>query len=232
MQFSVIQTEILDELRQVSTDVLISTTTLKRWINMAMHWALTYKKWPFLEYKGTDLIDSTGTYPYPTRMKTKSAYLILVGAKRFEKIRHEDFLKYLEAYPTGTHKVWAEFDRDIFINGNACTIGESVEIYGQQGVADLSGDTDVTPFDAAEPSGDEAIILKVIARGIRKASGNSADAKQAELDAKELLNNIWDRIQEATPRAVLKQTPLFRKIKILRGKTESQDPNSIGNFDW
>lgn len=230
MLFSAMQTEVLDALSLVSTDVSITTTMIKRWLNMAKDWALAYKRWPFLETKGSDLIDATGKYPYPTLMKTKSAYLVRVNSERYVKIRYEDYLAYLEDDSTGDDKVWAEFDRDIYINGNACVVGEAVEIYGVEGVADMSVDGNTTPFADAEPSGDEAIIKCAIAKGLKKVGGSTADANTLMLEARDILERIWDRLTEAMPREQLKGTPLFKKIDMLNGTTSDTDPNNIGNF--
>ena len=232
MQFSIMQTEVRDRLTILSTSTLITTTMIKRWLNMSKDYALSYKKWPFLEYKGTDLIDATGTYPYPTLMKTKSAFLITVAGERYEKIRYEDYLKYLEDYSTGDAKVWAEFERSIYINGNACSVGDAVAIYGQKGVVDLSGDAETTPFDAAEPSGDEAIIRRAVAIGMKKIGNLDREALIEENEAKAILEAIWQRIQEAKPREVLKSTQRFQRINILKGTREKTDPNDVGLFHY
>jgi hypothetical protein len=230
MQFSDQQTEVRDELSMLSTDVAITTTMIKRWLNMGKDWALAYKRWPFLEVKGTDLIDSTGAYPYPTLMKTKSAYLVRVNSKRFVKIRYEDYLAYLEDDSDGDDKVWAEFDRTIYINGNACTVGQAVEIYGIEGVADMSADANTTPFSDAEPSGDEAVIKFAVAKGLKKVGGSTADANNLMAEARDILERIWDRLMEAAPREQLKTTPLFKRIDILDGTTRDTDPSKIGKF--
>lgn len=230
-QFSVMQTEIRDRLTILSTSTFITTTMIKRWLNFAKDWALSYKKWPFLEYKGTDLIDATGTYPYPTLMKTKSAFLVTVAGERYEKIRYEDYLKYLEDYSTGEDKVWAEFDRDIYINGNACSVGDAVCIYGQKGETDLSDDTATTPFAVAEPSGDEAICERAIYLALKKLPGMTQDARDAKQEAKDILDEIWNRIVEAKPREVLKGRQRFRKINILRGTSSESSANDIGRFN-
>ena len=116
MQFSIMQTEVRDRITVLSTSTYITTTMIKRWLNMAKDWACSYQRWPMILAKGTDLIDSTGNYPYPTLMRTKSAYLIRVNSKRYQKIRYEDYLAYLEDDSAGDHKVWAEFNRTIYIN--------------------------------------------------------------------------------------------------------------------
>lgn len=230
MTFATMQTEVQDALTVLSTSTFITATMIKRWLNMAKDWALAFKPWPFMEGTGTDLIDATGNYPYPTLMKTKSAFLITVAGERFEKIRYEDYLDYLEQYSTGSDKVWAEFGRTIYINGNACSVGDAVIIYGQKMVADLSGDTETTPFASAEPSGDEAIVLRAIAKGFKKKEGFETEAKLAQLEAEATLNRIWERIMEAKPREVLKTTPRFKKINIIKGTYEGTDPYNIGKF--
>jgi len=232
MQFSLLQTEVRDGLTILSGDTLITDTMVKKWINMAKDWALSYKRWPFLESSGTDLIDTTGKYSYPTLMKIKSAFLVTVDGYRYEKIRYEDYLKYLENYSDGEDKVWAEYDRTIYINGNANSTGDAIVIYGEIGVIDLVADTTATPFNDAEPSGDEAIIRRAIARGMRKIGQGTLDreAKLEELEAKEILDAIWTRIQENKPREVLKQTQRFQGINIVRGTKRRSDPNMVGRF--
>ena len=230
MIFSTQQTEVRDRLTILSTSTLITTTMIKRWLNMAKDWAMNYKPWPFLQKLSTDLIDATGKYPYPTGIRTKSVYLITVNGKRYVKIAYEDYLKYLEDYSTGTDKVWAEFDRDIYINGNACSVGETINIYGYEKVTDLSADADVTPFDAAEPSGDEAIIRRAVAIGMRKIGGLDNQAIVEEREAKELLETIWQRIMEVAPREVRKARQRFKKINILKGTTNEGSSENIGRF--
>ena len=230
MQFSIMQQEVLDRLTVLSTSTYLTTTMVKRWLNLAMHWALSWKKWPFLEMKGTDLIDATATYPYPTGMRTKSAFLVRVDSKRYDKIRYEDYLTYFEDYPSNTDKVWTEYDRNIYINANACTVGNAVEIYGQESISDMSVDADTTPFTVAEPLGDEAIIDKAVSLACKKIPGLLNQAQLEEQSAAQKLEIVWDRIREVMPRSVLKTTPLFRKIDVLKGYTSSSDPNNIGNF--
>ena len=230
MTFENMQIELKDRLTVVSGDTFITDTMIKRWLNIGLHWALNYKRWPLLQKKFTDAIDATGTYPYQSNMKTKSCYLITVAGERYVKIRYEDYLKYLEDDSTGDDRVWSEFDRDIFINGNACTVGDAVIMFAYEDVTDLSAIGDTSPFASAEPAGDEAIIKYAEAIGIKKFGGSLTEARSAEMSAEAILASVWARISEAMPREVLKATPLFRRINILDGTTEDTDPNNIGNF--
>lgn len=236
MQFLDQQKEVCSEIGQdytiiaAGTHDLYSITEIKRWINMAKDWALSYKKWPFLEAKGTDLIDATGNYPYSTLMKTKSCFLITVAGERFVKINYEDYLKYLEEFSSGDNKVWAEFDRTIYINGNACSVGDAVLMYGQIGVIDLVGDTTTTPFADAEPSGDEAVIKKAVSLALRKDKKRLVESTRVEAEAKDILNAIWDRLQEAKPREVRKARPMFKRINIIKGTTRESNRDNIGRF--
>ena len=235
MEFSIQQEELCESLGVAFADIdnngLFDTAQIKRWLNMGKNRALSYKKWPFLEYIGSDLIDATGEYPYPTLTKTKSVFLITVAGERYVKVSYEDYLKYFEDNSSGTDRIWAEFDRTISINGNDCSVGDAIKFYSQQGVADMSGDSDTTPFDAAEPSGDEAIIK--FARAIALSSDklkNPTKARKEDLEAKEILNQIWDRIQEVKPREIRKGTPRFKRINILKGTTSRGSPDNIGRF--
>ena len=230
MKFSDMQTDVLDALNAVSTDTMITATQIKRYLNQGKDWCLAYWKWPFLEYKGSDLVDATGNYPYPTLVKTKSATLVRVAGKSYTKIRYEDYLRYFEDESDGEDEVWAEFDRTIYINGNACSIGDAIEIYGTQGVADMSGDNDTSPFSDAEPSGDEAIIKFAIAKGLRKVGGPSADALQMMADAREILERIKDRISENLPMEQTKNKPLLKRLDILNGTIDGSNSSDIGNF--
>lgn len=233
MEFSVMQTEVCDELgisyTDIATNKLFSLTKIKRWLNMGKNWALAYKKWPFLEKLGTDAIDATGNYPYPTLIKTKNVFLITVDGKRYVKIAYEDYLKYFEDDEDGDDRVWAEFDRTIYINGNACDVGDTVNMYGTEGVADLSANDDETPFADGEPTGDEAIVLYAVAKGLR-VKGKRADAREAKTEAKELLDLIWARIMEAKPREVRKSTPLLKRINVLKGTVGETGQSNVGRF--
>lgn len=236
MQNSTIKTDVCSRLgisyADIATNSQFSATEIQLWVNQAMHWALNYKKWPFLESSGTDLIDATGTYPYPTKMKHGSAFLVTVAGKRYVKIEYEHYLKYLEEYSTGTDKVWSEYDRNIYINGNACTVGNAVIIYGQIAVADLAlaTDADLTPFADSEFAGDEAIVLRATAIGL-KIKKQYSEARLMEAQAEGILNNIWSRIMEAAPRKQSKGTKLFKRINILKGTIGESTSDNVGRFD-
>ncbi len=230
MQFSIQQTELRDRLTILATSTFITTTMIKRWLNMAKDWALGYKKWPMLLTEGTDLIDATEEYPYPTLMRTKSAYLIRVNSERYRKIRFEDYLAYLEDDSGGSDRVWAEHDRTIYINGNACSIGEAVEIYGSSMVADMSDDTDTTPFDDADKEGDEAIIERAIYLALKKMPDMTQEARDSKKEARDILNDVWKRIKESMPREQLKKTPRFKRINVLKGTVGSTKETNIGRF--
>lgn len=228
--FIEMQAAAREDLELISTDVIVTTTQIKRWLNLGKNKALTYKKWPFLEYKGSDLIDATGNYPYSTLMKTKSAWLVRVGGEKYDKIRYEDYLHYLEDEPAGTDKVWAEFDRTIYINGNACTVGDAIEIYGTAGVVDLSADGDTSPFSEAEPSGDEAIVNYAVAKGLKKLGASRGEIADVINEANQILNDIWDRMTEAMPREQTKKTPFFKKVDLLNGTLSEGGSNNAGRF--
>jgi len=233
MDFETMQNEVCDELGISLTDIalnkLFTLTQLKRWLNLGKNWALNYKRWPFLENKDTDAIDATGTYPYQAGMKTNSIWLITVAGKKFDKIRYEDYLQYLEDDPDGDDKVWAEYDRDIFINGNACSVGNAIIMHGFEAIDDLSTGTETTPFAAAEPTGDEAIVLYAVAKALKKKK-QAAEARISRGEAGSLLDAIWDRIMEAKPREVTKSRPLFRRMNVLEGTTGKTQQEKIGNF--
>jgi hypothetical protein len=233
MEFLIQQTELCARLgislTDIATNKLFTLVELKRWLNLGKDWALNYKRWPFLEHQDTDVIDATGTYPYQAEMKTKSIYLITVAGERFKKIRYEDYLKYLEDYSSGNDKVWAEHDRDTFINGNACSVGDAVIMFGYEAAADMVGDTTVTPFDAAEPAGDEAVVLRALAIGLR-IKKKEIEARGAEKEAENILDKIWARIAEAKPREVLKSTPLLKRINVLKGTISEVSQDLTGRF--
>lgn len=236
MTFLEIQKEICAELNvdytivAVGTHELYTITEIKKWANMAKDWCLSFKKWPFLETSGTDLIDATGKYPYPALMKTKSAFIITVAGERYVKISYEDYLKYFEDDADGEDRIWAEWDRDIYINGNACDVGDAIIIYGQAGEADLSADAALTPFAAAEPNGDEAVIKKAVSLAMRKNRQRFNESKLLEIEAKDILSMIWDRLSEAMPREVRKSTPVFKRVNVLDGTIGEVGQDLTGKF--
>lgn len=235
MIFSLQQEELCESLGVAFADIdsngLFDSAQIKRWLNMAKDKALSYRKWPFLEATGTDLIESGGSYPYPTLAKTKSVWLITVDGERFVKISYEDYLKYLEEFSSGDNKVWSEYDRTIHINGNAVIVGNAVIMYGQIGVVDMSTGTDKTPFDEAEPSGDEAVIkfARAIALGSEKLK-NPVKATKENSEAKDILDDIWNRLMENKPREVRKSRPRLKRINILTGTTRDSNRDNIGRF--
>jgi len=140
MNFQQMITDLEGRLSISSTNTFWTSSMLESWMNQALIWACSFKKWPFTEKKDTSLTTTAGTdnYDYPTDFKSDSIRILMIDGKRYEKIRYDDYLIYKEDYSGGTDNVFTDYKRVIYININAFADGKTITIYGQATPTSLS----------------------------------------------------------------------------------------------
>src|SRR5690242_12580104 len=120
----------------IANNGLFSDTDLQAFIQMGVLKAWDFHPWPFTQKAKTAMTDSTGAstgyYDNPSDIMNGSIFSLRVGGYEYKKLLIEDYLKYLEDYPTATDRIWSEFETYIFINANAYTVGDAFDLYGKK----------------------------------------------------------------------------------------------------
>jgi hypothetical protein len=174
----------------IAQNDLFSLEDIKDYISGAVLqvWDLAF--WRFAELSKSSTIGSTqhaqGYIACPTDIAPSSIWYLRIAGKKWGKKSLATYLKRMEDAPNNTDKMWAEYNRQFFFNRNACSIGDTMELFGKKNAPALSADTDLMPFspdtDNSEFSGNHAIVLIAYADAL--ASEKKKNPQQAEIERK------------------------------------------------
>ena len=222
-------TQVLVRNNRTTTDSFITDTNLKAWFKDAVIWGTSYKEWPFTEgrdasttWSGTEAVEYSSFSP---EFKADSIRMLIIGAKRLQKLNFEDYQIFREESPSSTDRVFSDFNRTVYINPNADVSG-TLYAYGQEQVAvDVTDETGTTPFSTYDAEGNEAIYEKMSSY-LKRREHLADEAELHDKRASTKLEEIWKRIQD---RQALYQTHpdrggMFHHFDVIDGRG--------GNNDW
>lgn len=224
MILDILLAELCSRLNIDYTDIdnndIFTLTELKRWINFGKDQAVSRHSWPFTEgERDIATVSAQEKYDYPSTMKSDSLRYLTVNDKRYDKLLFEDYLKYKEDSPSGTDRVFSDRSRVLYFNVLASDFGNSIVTYGQVTVDDMVSTTvSSTVFSFAEPEVDLAIIKLAYTKAL--SSDKIKDLQKARverLEAFEIIDEAWNRIQEKQHTYKTKDTPMFKRIDVVRG---------------
>jgi hypothetical protein len=221
----------------IANNGLFSDSDLGMFINSAIQDAWDYKPWPFTQKSKTATTSNTPYYDYPQDLMLGSAFLVKVAGKEYKKLQYEDYVKWFEDNSAATDKIWSEWESFIFINQNAYTVGDSVDIYGKKISPQMVNPTDLLPFspisDSYEYSGNNAIIQMAYAEALSsEKKNNPQQAIQESKQAFATLDNLWKPF--AAQRATLqsKNRPMFTPPNFFDKRFPSNNDINVGTFNW
>lgn len=250
MQFSEAKTSLCNTKLNISlTDVAAGTNSLFSLqdivdaINFGYKKAWDYKPWTFTQkaYKFTlsSGMIAAGYIDYPNDFEDKSVFLLIVNGVPWKgtgkgKRNFTDYQKWFSDYPTDTSQLWSEFDRFIFFNVNAVSVGQEGDVFGKLRAPTLVNDTDLLPFsptnDNNENSGNEAIIDFAYAHLLdseKKKNPNGALLEEKKGYA--ILDKVWEPMAARDSEDSPQNRPFFNSPDFFQGRTNRFNTN-IGNF--
>jgi len=201
MTFKELQDEVIARLSINTTNEFWTVDMIKNWLNQANRWACTYKFWPFTEKAKYTLSRANALYyDYPESFRSDSIRLLQIEQDDgtmadYQKVRYEDFMKYILDNPDGTDKIFSDFKRQFFINPKVPVDGKQICVWGQEKPALLVNDNDTTPFSEGDEAGEEAIIKRAVMIALQKARRYQEAAVERD-EARLILEDCWARIQE------------------------------------
>jgi hypothetical protein len=224
----------------IANNDLFTDTDLGEFIKLAVIKAWDYKPWDFAEGSKTATTVSdmrtSGYADYPTDIQSGSLYLLKIDGKEYKKLLFQDYLKFLEDNPTATDRVWSEQKRFVFMNANAYSAGQVLDMYGKLMPPILSLTTDLLPFspdsDNYEHSGNEAVVLLAYSEAL--SSEKKKNPTQAEIErgkAYQLLDLIWKPFEESRSYLQSKNRPMF-DVPDFFPEGATTGPSSVGNFNY
>lgn len=226
----------------IANNGLFSDTDLGAWINLGIIDAWDYRPWPFTQGTETAALSTNPKADYvdhPQDLMNGSIYLLKVGGKEYKKLLMEDYLKYLEDFPTATDRIWSETETFIFINKNAYSVGDTLDLYGKNIVVQLSGASDILPFspttDNYEHSGNHAVVLLAQSWALESEKKNKPDvAVGVRNEALGILKTLWKPYAQSRSYLQSKGRPMFELPDMFSdgGSGRQSNSQSIGNFTY
>jgi hypothetical protein len=227
----------------IANDALFSDADLGDYIQTGVNRAWDAYPWSFTEgaKRMTAAVDpSTGLLPvyimYPETFEDESAKrLIITGKGEFEKISFADYQKFLDDNPLATDKLWADYNRRIFVNKNAYSIGDEVSIWGKIRAMTLTNANDTLPFspdtDNEENSGNKAIVRLAYA-GVLSSDKKKeyAQGSVEEKSALEMLAALWAPMGQRRAAEQPKDRPFFNVPDLFPRRGSGPTSRNIGNF--
>lgn len=220
MLFSESKQELASMLDIDYTDIannhLVSDTDLGYWINSAAIRAWDFRAWDFSE--GEDATNTTSAvekFAYPDTFTAGSVWLLMIaGLGEYDKKTYQDFRKFKINYPTGTDKIYSEYNNYIYLNTAAHAAGLAITLLGKLKFTKLSGASDKLPFspvsDDLEYSGNRAIVKLAYAEALASRKYNESDrAAVEEAAAFNILKILWAPFAEARANSQSKDRPFF-----------------------
>jgi hypothetical protein len=241
MTFLEAQTNLARKLDITIADVisggndLFTQADLQEWVQEGNKRAWDYKPWAFTEktYKATSL--DAEYYDYPDAFEDLSIRILKVAGAEFEKINWDDYQKWFNEDPTDTTKLWAETDRFYFINQNAYTVGDEINVTGKLRSPTLTADGDLLLFspntDNQESSGNHAVVILAYAEALGSDKlKRSEDALLQEKKGLSMLDVLWKPMPERKSRQQSQNRPFFEVPDYFRNNNSPGRSTNIGNF--
>lgn len=209
---------------EIAYNGLFTLTDIKEYLNTAGRKLWDLKNWDFTEMAKTGTLSSTevtnGYVAFPQDVNFSSIKTLVINGEVWDtKLTHNDYLKWQEAEPTSTDKVWSEWNNILFFNPNAVSVGQTIDAYGKMVYPERSADADLMMFsastDAYGNSGNDALVQMAYAEALgSEKKKNPAQAKAERDDAMitiELLNKTLSsgRTKEQSPYSPMFDPPDF-----------------------
>jgi hypothetical protein len=202
----------------IAQNDLFSLEDIKDYLMTGVRQAWDFAYWRFSELSRLSSLGTTqytAKYiDYPTNIAPASIWYLRIAGKKWDKKNFATFLKFLEDNPTSTDKIWAEHGRKIFFNASACSLNDSIELFGKKTAPALSADGDLMPFspdtDNDEYSGNEAVILIAYAEAL--SSEKKKNPAQGEIERKKafaVLANLSAQLDAGKATEQDKNRPMF-----------------------
>ena len=233
MDFSTLQTAILDDLTATSSDAFYTTAVIKRAINRAHKWVAGLRNWPQTEetyYRDSEA--NQNYYNYPTNFKSDSIKELLYNGEKYDKTVWSEYRAYLRDNPTGSDKIWSDLKRQYHINENVAlsAITNGIEITGHIIPDDMVNNSDTTLF-VGDSNVETAILKYALSILYKKGRGQMYDRGVAlEDDAKALVADAWSQIMKAQGDYQSKNGVVFNRIEVLPTRSQRRRTGR-GNFN-
>ncbi len=202
----------------IANNELFSEADIQEFVNQGAMQAYDSDFWDFAEHAKSAVLTSgnitAGYVAYPSDFSPSSIYYFTIDNKEYDKKNYTSFRKWFQLNPTDQSKYWSEFKRMIFFNANACSAGQSIDVYGKRNFRNLSADGDLLPFspdtDNEQTSGNQACILLAYAQALdSEKMKNPAQAEIERKNAYSMLAVLSGQLKQGRATEQSKNRPMF-----------------------
>lgn len=219
----------------IANNGLFTDSDLQDYVQSGVSKAWDYKPWSFTEDTKKTTSISADYYDYPSEFEDESITRLTVAAKEYRKLNFDDYQKFLADNPTATDKIWCEHKRFYFVNKNAYTLGDEIDVTGKVRASTLSSSGDLLPFspesDNQENSGNRAIIQLAYAEAL--SSDKKKNPSQGAIEEKRgygMLDVLWAPMGARRAKEQSQDRPFFDVPDYFSNGGRGNSRNIIGNF--
>jgi hypothetical protein len=246
MTLSDFKTQLKDDLSSdQNVDNFYTDAYLTRKINDANKWATSRYPWAENEeaYKfapdlnGTTTIEGeTGKpqewYDYPADYITdQMTRAVVQNDPEWRKTNYKEYMDYRYNNPTGTDKIWTDYNRQVFFNPNALPstgdLTNAIVVWGHKIATPLTLTTDVTYFYSNDGV-EQSMYKKALAQCYKKGRGSMFDRGVAlEQEAENDLAVCYQKYRRSQASYESKDGVVMLPIQIIqrgRGYTNPNNP--------
>lgn len=215
---------------RAGTNDLYNWDDIDSWVNLAIQEVWDYHRWIFSEKAyTTSTVASQEYYDYPDDFISDSIYLLRITDSQalyetYKKIRFQDYIKYREDTPTGENALWADHNRQYFVNPERWnnTAGRTIEIHGRMRCDNLTSSTGLLPFstdsDNEENAGNHAIVKLAYAMVLDSEKKNNPNkATKIRQEAYQTFEILAKREREDLADYEAYERPFFKRQTLFGG---------------
>lgn len=225
MTFQDFQTNIYDDLSVSTSDTFYSLAYIKRRINANMKRVAGYFNWPQTEDAvNRDSEAGQEWYNYPENMKQDSIKKLMYNGEYYDKINYPDYLRYKKDFgANATDKVFTDFQNKYFINPTPATaIPAGISLWGQVIPADMSANSDVTPF-YNDPDIEQIIYDFTLADCYKKGRGTMYErGRNLEIETLQKLNIIRQQVLLRQASYKTKNNSMFKNTRLIKRRSATR----------
>lgn len=172
------------------------------------------KDWDFKYESKKITAVATDYYDFPDTFVAGTIKFLSVGGAQYDPLSYKSYRKYLEDNSTGSNKYYSFLKRFLFINQNAITVGDEIDVVGQLKAPQPSVDGDLLPFsenvDNQEMSGNDAIVKIAAAELLdSEKKQNPTKAKDFRSDADSMIEQVWQPMADSRANLQNRDMPQF-----------------------
>jgi hypothetical protein len=223
--FLELQQAVQSDLTVGDESSLFPIATIKLAINRAYRKSAGLFRWPETEdAKKTSTEENQEYYDYPQNWRPDSVWKVTVDDVDYgDPLSFKDYLyEKEEDLPSGKEYMWTSQWRRFFLYPTPTTNGSNnITVWGQEIVAKLADDTDVTIFSYSMPECNDAIVMEAVA--ILKSKGNdSKTGEMVSIEAKKILATSWSKVRQEQAKYE-KTLPFFDVPDLFAGNVTTKD---------